>query len=102
MTSPSPTAELFTLESVVRGHHIYKRVWSPMLGEKLQIEIEEDNRNDARAVAIQKRGKVVDHSPRETAKIVWYLLRRGSRKVQDNWKKNRTGGSLRLPFFRTR
>ena len=40
MSNPSTTAELFTLESVVRGHHIYKRVWTPMLGEKLQIEID--------------------------------------------------------------
>ena len=40
MSNSSTTAELFTLESVVRGHHIYKRVWTPMLGEKLQIEID--------------------------------------------------------------
>ena len=40
MSNPSTTAELFTLESVVRGHHIYKRVRTPMLGEKLQIEID--------------------------------------------------------------
>ena len=77
MTSPSTTPELFTLESVVRGHHIYKRVWTPMLGEKLQIAIEDDNSNDARAVAVQKHGMVVGHLPRETAKVVWYFLRRG-------------------------
>ena len=48
-----------------------------MLGERLQIEIEKDNRSDARAVAVQKGGMVVGHLPRETAKVVWYFLRRG-------------------------
>ena len=77
MTSPSTTAESFTLESVVHVHHIYKRIWTPMLGERLQIEIEEDDRNDARAVAIQKGGMVVGHLSRETVKVVWYFLRQG-------------------------
>ena len=49
-----------------------------MLGEKLQIETEDDNRNDARAVAVRKHGMVVGHLPRETAEVVWYVLRRSS------------------------
>ena len=77
MASISTTAESFTLESVVHGHHNYKRIWSPVLEERLQIEIEDDNSNDARAVAIQKHGIVVGHLPRETARIVWYFLKRG-------------------------
>ena len=48
-----------------------------MLGERLQIEIEDDNSNDAKAVAVQKRSIVVGHLPRETARIVWYFLKRG-------------------------
>ena len=42
--------EVYCLESVVCGHHIYKRVWSPVVGEKLPVDIEEDNANDPRAV----------------------------------------------------
>ena len=36
MASPNATPESFILESVVRGHHIYKRVWTTLLGERLQ------------------------------------------------------------------
>ena len=35
-------------------------VWTPLLGERLQIEIEEDN---TKAVAVQKCGVVVGHLP---------------------------------------
>ncbi len=75
MASPSAT---FILESVVRGHHIYKRIWTPMLGEILQIKLEETNSNDAKAIAVQKDGVIVGHLPRETARIVWYFLKRGA------------------------
>ena len=36
-------SDCFAVESVVRGHHIYKRTWTPVLGETLQIEMEEKN-----------------------------------------------------------
>ena len=32
--------------SVIRGHHIYKSVWTPILGEKLTCR--EDDRKEAR------------------------------------------------------
>ena len=51
---------------------------------RLQTEIEGDNRNDARAVAVQKRGMVVGHLPRATAKVVWYFpMRARSSGVND-------------------
>ena len=77
MASLGATPESFILESVVCGHHIYKQTWTPFLGEKLLIGIEEDNSNDARAVAILKGAVVVGHLPRETARIVWDFLKRG-------------------------
>ena len=58
-----------------------------MLGEILQIELEETNSNDARAIAVQKEGVIVGHLPRETARIVWYFLKRGG------------SGSKLLPLF---
>ena len=48
--------DFFAVESVVRGHHIYKRTWTPVLGETLQIEMEEKNDYDPKAVAITKDG----------------------------------------------
>ena len=44
-----------------------------VLGEKLQIKIEEDNHHDARAVEVTKDGIVVGHLPQEAAGTVWYF-----------------------------
>ena len=42
----------FSLESVIRGHHIYKTVWTPFTEEILTLAIEEGNENDPFAVAV--------------------------------------------------
>ena len=49
----------------------------PVLGEKLQIKIEEDNQHDARVVEVTKDGIVVGHLPQKAAGTVWYFLNRG-------------------------
>ena len=36
----------FSSDSVIRGHHIYKRVWTPSVGETVQLELEEENEHD--------------------------------------------------------
>ena len=46
------TTPCLNLESVVRGHHVYKRVWRPAIGEQLKLICEECNEHDPRAVAI--------------------------------------------------
>ena len=35
--------EELQIDSVVRGHHIYKSVWTPVIGEDLYLEPEESN-----------------------------------------------------------
>ena len=40
------------LDSVVRGHHIYKRLCTPVIGEQLDVVHEDENKHDARAVAV--------------------------------------------------
>ena len=52
MANQSASPESFMFESVVCFHHVYKRVWTPVLGEKLRIVIEEDNNHGARVVAV--------------------------------------------------
>ena len=32
----------FSLDSVIRGHHIYKTVWTPSVEETVQLELEEN------------------------------------------------------------
>jgi len=51
MTGEVITPEVFCLESAVCGHHIYKRIWIPVMGEKLPVD-NKDNINDPRAVAV--------------------------------------------------
>ena len=40
------------LESVIRGHHIYKSSWTPLIGETLNTSLELDNEHDKYAVSI--------------------------------------------------
>ena len=42
----------FTVSSVVRGHHIYKDIWTPYVGEQLFVQTEDKNEHDTHAVAI--------------------------------------------------
>ena len=95
MASPSAT---FILESVVRGHHIYKRIWTPMLGEILEIKLEETNSNDPR---VQKDGVIVGHLPRETARIVWYFLKRGGSGWCEITGRRKKGIGLEVPCVYT-
>ena len=35
--------------SVVRGHHIYKSIWTPIIGEELVLKAQDDNEHDKHA-----------------------------------------------------
>ena len=69
----------FEYESVVRGHHVYKAIWSPIVGEELEMCREPENRYDRHAVALKKRGSVVGHVPRENSKIMFEFMASGGR-----------------------
>ena len=32
--------------SVVKGHHVYKSIWTPVIGQELQFKPEDDNEHD--------------------------------------------------------
>ena len=36
----------FSKESIVRGHHGYKHIWVPAIGEEFSVEKEPDNLHD--------------------------------------------------------
>ena len=70
--------EDFAVDSVVRGHHIYKSIWTPFLGEVLRAEMEEGNGEDRYAVAILKDGGiVVGHVPCSFSRTFYLFLRHG-------------------------
>ena len=93
-------ASTFSLESVVCGHHVYKRVWTPFIGEQLTLK-HEDNANDWRAVSVIKIDAVVGHLPREVAKTVLFFLKRGDSGVCAITGRRKKGKGLELPCVYT-
>ena len=59
-----------TLESVIRGHHIYKSRWTPLLGETLNTSLELDNEHNKYAVSIVKSVEIVGHVQRSISKLM--------------------------------
>ena len=51
---------VYEKESVVRGHHVYKAIWTPVIGEELEVRTEDDNDHDQHAVAVVKDGRKID------------------------------------------
>ena len=49
------------VQSIVRGHHVYKLVWTPVTGEELTVLPEENNIDDSHAVAVIKEEEIVGH-----------------------------------------
>ena len=60
----------------MRGFHVYKTIWSPVLNEILQTQQEHGNPEDCYAVSILKGGVIVGHVPRELSSICWYFIER--------------------------
>ena len=48
-------------DTVIRGHHVYKEVWTPIIGEVLHCEKEEGNSHDLYTVAVKKLDCIIDH-----------------------------------------
>ena len=63
--------------SVVRGHHIYRKSWSPVIGEVLTVEREENKEHDDYAVAVTKNRDIVGHVLHSISRVSWFCLKRG-------------------------
>ena len=59
----SQVEEMFCLDSTVRGHHVYKTVWTPFLGEILTAIPESENNHDRHAVCVKKGREIVGRVP---------------------------------------
>ena len=51
------TASCYSHESMVRGYHIYKKIWEAVDREVLHCKRERNNRHDPFAVAITYQGQ---------------------------------------------
>ena len=85
------------LESVVRGHHIYKKVWTPTLGEILKVFPEPCNTHDWYAVCVKKEDAIVGHVPREQTKPVRYFLLHGGQVTCEVTGRRKLGNGLEVP-----
>ena len=66
------------LETFIKGHHVYKDIWTPKQGEQLDVLMEPDNRMDKFAVCVKINEKIVGHLKKGTsgkfAKTIFYFL----------------------------
>ena len=69
--------KLHVVESCVRGFYVYKNVWTPVTGEVLSCEMEDENFFDPYAVAIKKGSKVIGHIPRNLSAACFNFLDMG-------------------------
>jgi len=65
------------INTVVRGHHVYKDIWTPVIGEELACRKEFGNIHDLHAVAVIRGGNVVGHVPRTISMPCSVFIRRG-------------------------
>ena len=65
--------------SHVRGYHVYKVVWKPRIGEKLQLDQELGNEADKFAMKVVKNNEIVGNLPREYSWTLRYFIARGGK-----------------------
>ena len=75
--SDASAACTFTQSDVVRGHHIYKEVWTPFIGEELYLQQERYNIHDRFAVTLMKGSNIVGRVPQELSRTYWKFLEKG-------------------------
>ena len=75
----SPLRFTKEIEYVVRGYHVYKDKWEPLVGETLDCEKEISNPHDLYSVAVVHRKKgVVGHLPRTISRVSSSFIDKGS------------------------
>ena len=65
---------VFEFQSYVTGHHLYKDIWLPILGEKLSMATEPENHHDKYPAKVLKKNEVAGHVPRDTSKYCTFAL----------------------------
>ena len=94
------------LGTYIKGHHVYKEIWNPKLGEELNVRIEANNLVDKFALCVEKDGNIVGHLKKgvsgKFAKTVFYFLRSDNystffAKVSGNRCNLKDGEGLQVP-----
>ena len=89
----------YCFESVVRGHHIYKTIWTPSLGEILMVFPEPLNDHGRHAVCVKKDDVIVGHVSREQAKTMWHFLMHGGQVSCEVTGRRKLGNAITSSFL---
>ena len=89
-----------TFQSFATGHHTYKDIWSPIIGEMVLCERELNNQYDQHAVRLIVDGRTVGHVPREISRACSYILTAGGSMygVVTGGRENRRQNGLEVPI----
>ena len=81
------------------GHHVYKSIWSPVIGEVLNCAHNRFNQRDPYAVGVYRDGVLVGHVPRDLTHQFYELLRKGGtiNAVITGRRENRRHRGLEVP-----
>ena len=90
-------SDYYEKASVVKGHHVYKAVWTPFLGEELSVQPEDHNDHDEHAIAVTRDGRTVGHVPRIISRVSWFFLRRGGHIICQITGQRKRGDGLEVP-----
>ena len=63
----------------VHGYHIYERIWNAITSEGLVCVMDPSNSHNRYAVAVEKDGTIIGHSPRRVSRVSTLFLKKGSR-----------------------
>ena len=87
------------MESWITGHHIYKRVWTPVIGQRLQCRQYRGNRIDPTALGVFNGSCLVGHAPRDIKDELLREIRRGRTitVIVTGGRENARGRGLEVP-----
>ena len=71
---PSLMFVLFTVDSMIRGNHVYKDIWDSQLGEELACRHERNNIHGPFAIAVLKSDVIVGHISRAISAACYVFL----------------------------
>ena len=67
----------FSVNGMIRGFHVYKSVWEPKAGEKLQCFLETGNTHNPFSVSVHKSDRtIVGHLPKKISSVCSLFMRR--------------------------
>ena len=93
--------EHYSFDFLITGYHVYREVWTPVIGEIMDCQRDKANKYDTHATKIVREQCTVGHVPRDISKWISYLLLSGCKiSVQImGGQQNRRNNVLEIPVM---